>query len=157
MHRDMGNKLFMQPIVTFSKYTSEDDYRKMYNVQYSALNQMLPENVHILTFMPWDNGTLLVRFEHFYGSSDDPESLSKPVTFNLKHLFKDFQIEKVSEMSLGANQLIGDVKRLVWRSNNNEVNPERDNTIVPITGDEFSVTLKPMQIRTFVVKPLKNQ
>jgi hypothetical protein len=59
-------------------------------------------------------------------------------------------------MSLGANQLIGDVKRLVWRSDNSEVNPERDNTMVPITGDELSVTLKPMQIRTFVVKPLKN-
>jgi lysosomal alpha-mannosidase len=156
MHRDMGNKLFMSPIVTFSQYTSEDDYRKMYTAQYSALNQPLPQNVHILTLMPWDNGTLLMRFEHFYDSKDDPQSLSKSVTFNLRHLFKDFQIEKVSEMSLGANQLIGDVKRLVWRSDNSEVNPERDNTMVPITGDELSVTLKPMQIRTFVVKPLKN-
>jgi lysosomal alpha-mannosidase len=52
-------------------------------LQFSGLNQGLPENVHILTLEPWKAQTFLLRLEHIYEKNEHPE-FSKPATVNLK-------------------------------------------------------------------------
>lgn len=115
--------------------------------QNSSLKMVLPENVYLMTFEPWKTDEYLIRFEHILEKNDDTE-LSKPVSFDLKDIFPgNFNFV---EVSLAGNQWIEDSKRLRFKQMG-----------LPNSGDEIrfpklestSISLEPMQIRTFVMMP----
>ncbi len=109
----------------------------------------LPKNVHLLTLEQWKNNSYLLRLEHFYQTIDDPEGLSKPVTVDLKSLFKPFVISEAVEMTLGGNQILSSAKRLEFKTyDTNQNEPKK----YEFDAKNLSVTLTPMQIRTFVIK-----
>ena len=59
----------------------------------------------------------------------------------------------VGETALGADRWISDVKRLKWNSYGTVIINEREeNKDGGELGDDFVVSLKPQEIRTFVVK-----
>lgn len=98
-----------------------------------------------MTFEPWKTDEYLIRFEHLLDKYDDAE-LSQPVTFDLEDVFPgDFHF---AEVSLAGNQWIEDSKRLRFKQLG-----------LPSSGDEIrvpklqstSITLEPMQIRTFIM------
>lgn len=97
---------------------------------------------------------------------------SKPVTFDLKDVFGTlFDIQSVVETNLAGNQFLSDVNRFKFTSiptkedffNRTERdvdpkasvtvsdNPNHEDVLKDDDSDKFSVTLNPMQIRTYVI------
>lgn len=119
-----------------------------------------------MSLEPWNKDSLLVRFEHLFEENEDSE-YSKPVKFNFENVFKDYDINKIQEVTLSANQWIEDANRLKFRKdpdtsekryNPKTVNPSAYEKFIsvarhkPLKFDEnFEVTLSPMEIRTFIV------
>lgn len=71
----------------------------------------MPANVNLLTFEPWRENALLVRFEHILAEGEDVQ-YSKPVTFNFNDVFLNFKVEEIRETTLAANQWLSDAVRL---------------------------------------------
>ncbi|XP_061512042.1 lysosomal alpha-mannosidase [Anopheles gambiae] len=151
-----------------------EDWQKQYTNIYSALSLSLPLNVHLLTFEPWKENSILVRFEHLLEKGEDP-MYSKPVRFNIQDVFRQFSIEEVREMTLAANQLREDSTRLKFKPDPSYImyssikrdvstplpspsppnvvagrSPLMDELSRNVADDGFEIMLKPMEIRTFV-------
>lgn len=146
--RDLSQRLFMSPIVSFvDLHESEEEYRTKWKQSFTGLSRELPNNVHLLTLENWKQNQILLRLEHFYESTDETE-LSRPVNVSLDKLFIPFSILNVTEMNLAANEVIGKTKRFHWETNETvceeSVNSE-------ITVNKLNVRLSPQQIRTFVL------
>ncbi|KAK2157561.1 hypothetical protein NP493_1871g00000, partial [Ridgeia piscesae] len=112
LHRDLAERLFMAPSVSFSQLTTS---LVTYNESFYS-QRALPANVHLLTLEEWEGPTYLLRLEHFYETNEDAR-LSKPATVSLKGLFSTFEVRSVEELTLAANQLLKDAKRLHWNVN----------------------------------------
>lgn len=70
---------------------------------------------------------------------------------NFQEIFKPFSITWVRETSLGANQWLDEVSRLVWKKEDNQV--DNNETISKTkTQDLPSVSLSPMAIKTFIIE-----
>ncbi|XP_033115581.1 lysosomal alpha-mannosidase-like [Anneissia japonica] len=147
MHRSLGERLYMAPIVMF--IPAGADGLKEPRLKDSMLEHPLPENVHLLTLEKWSDDTVLLRLEHQYEKTDDAD-LSKNVTVSLKGLFVTFDIQSVQEVTLSANQVLSEAKRLQWNTANGFV--PTDSKPPPVSPVTLDVTLTPMQIRTFLAK-----
>lgn len=120
----------------------------------------------------------LLRFEHLLEKDEDPE-YSKPVSFNLQDVFRGLDIADLKETTLAGNQWLSDAKRFKFTPDPKEIRYDNvnqkydysingaktmeDNEIErqgreEIIGDarkyglDYEITLKPMQIRTFVMQ-----
>lgn len=151
----------MAPSVSFSPLTmTPEEAMVKYNTQWSALKKPLPANVHMLTLeqwvlpsiMPVEVSEILLRFEHIYEKDEDPV-LSQPATVNLTD-FTTFKIEAMRELTLGANLPLSELNRLPWRyipdSEESLSKEELLRTAIPHSDPPTTITLQPMQIRTFV-------
>ncbi|XP_011176167.2 lysosomal alpha-mannosidase isoform X2 [Solenopsis invicta] len=116
-------------------------------------NYVLSPNVHLLTLEPWKDGTILLRLEHLF-EVNETLKMSRPVEVNIKDLFTTFSIVSIKETTLGGNQLLSENKPLKWQPEINEVENEEENErqIVEINDDSILILLKPMEIRTFILK-----
>ena len=141
--------MLLEPEPVFEESTmSFNDLKSNYNLQYSALKKSLPDNIHLLTLEYLEKDKILLRLDHQFEASDPVGS--DDVTVSLSDLFEAFKVKDVTELTLGANADIGDVKKLSWRT----VNGERTGSIrqfKPVVAPYFDVTLSPMEIRTFSV------
>ncbi|XP_035912888.1 lysosomal alpha-mannosidase-like [Anopheles stephensi] len=174
--RFLQNRVLLPNWIFFSDVTEfkYEDWQKQYTNIYSALSLSLPLNVHLLTFEPWTDNSILVRFEHLLEKGEDP-LYSKPVRFNVQDVFQQFSIEEIRETTLGANQLKEDSKRLkfkpdpdyiVYNSVKRDVlaehaspsppfvqasrSPTVEEVVRNVADDGYEILLKPMQIRTFI-------
>lgn len=158
--------------------TESKDHLRFPLFQHSSLTLSLPQNVHLLTLEPWKANSILIRFEHILEKNEDPK-YSKSVTFNFKDVFRSFDVEQIQETTLSANQWLNDAVRFKFRADKNqddkqneighevkgenkpnpEISPRHDRhrthkkseTLLNDDHDPFTITLKPMEIRTFVV------
>uniref|UniRef100_A0A1Q3FMY3 Alpha-mannosidase n=2 Tax=Culex tarsalis TaxID=7177 RepID=A0A1Q3FMY3_CULTA len=96
-----------------SKFKYEDWQKRFINI-YSALSLSLPLNVNLMTFEPWKDNSILVRFEHLLEKGED-QLYSKPVRFNLQDIFRSLSIEAVRETTLAGNQWKDDNKRFKFK------------------------------------------
>ena len=128
LHRVISEEEMLRPSLAFSTGSG-------YQASYQALTRPLPLNVHLLTLEIFGKFVLL-RLEHQFAVDED-EELSKDVTVQLKGLFKDFTILAVTELNLSANLVKNQRKRI-----------RRENKI-SLPDEDFEITLKPMEIRTF--------
>nr|CAD7590765.1 unnamed protein product [Timema genevievae] len=153
LERDLAQRKLLSPW-TFLSPADDFTFKQWastYKMEYSGLTNALPPNVQILTLEPWQGRSLLLRLEHTLEKTDDP-LLSKPITVYLQKLFSPFTIVSARETTLGANQWLKDLDRLVWQVESNEVfetfseKPKYQDNIDPMT-----ITLTPMQIRTFIL------
>ena len=86
----------------------------------------------MLTLEYLDQSTILLRLDHQF-ESDDPQQWSAPVTVKLsvsiinnnnhclvlsyvKDLFIAFKIKEVTELGLGGNVALSDIKKLQWKT-----------------------------------------
>ena len=94
---------------------------------------------------------------------DEHADLAKPARLELHNLFASMKVSQVSELSLSANQLQSDVKRLRWQAGKSM----SDDTAEPIhwdqhpavmcktnecSNEDLTVMLNPMEIRTFLLQ-----
>lgn len=107
-----------------------------------------------MTYEPWKQNEYLIRFEHIMDKNDDPE-LSLPYTFDISEIFPgNFEF---TEMNLAANQRIEEVNRLHFRQEGSQQSADAvEKTVVKALTDP-TITLNPMQIRTFIVSPIPAQ
>ncbi|XP_058195681.1 probable alpha-mannosidase At5g13980 [Rhododendron vialii] len=113
----------------------------------------LPDNVAMITLQELEDGKVLLRLAHLYEVGEDKD-LSVLASVELKKLFPDKKIRKVTEMSLSANQEREEMikKRLVWKvegSQNDKSKVLRGGPVDPI---KLVVEIAPMEIRTFVIE-----
>ncbi|KAL8603557.1 hypothetical protein ACOMHN_022509 [Nucella lapillus] len=161
-HRDLAERLYMAPQISFSKATS-----KLVATNWSGVPQSLPANVHLLTLeqypakgpVPTPSQPFLLRLEHFYEKGEDPV-LSKPVTLHLRKLFSTFDIVEAIELTLGGDMALADLKRLQWNYPH-EQSHEDHKSGSPLLfeserskkaqSDPLTITLTPMEIKTFQI------
>uniref|UniRef100_A0AAG5DR66 Alpha-mannosidase n=1 Tax=Anopheles atroparvus TaxID=41427 RepID=A0AAG5DR66_ANOAO len=175
--RFLQNRMLLPNWLFFSDVgeSTYEEWQKQYTNIYSALSLSLPLNVHLLTFEPWKDNSLLVRFEHLLEKGEDP-LYSKPVRFNVQDVFRQFSIDTIRETTLAANQLKDESRRMkfkpdpdyiVYSSVKRETPaavpptvPSIPVTLVPngqvedaarnVADEGFEIVLKPMEIRTFI-------
>jgi lysosomal alpha-mannosidase len=105
----------MHPLATFSlPQQAYANYSAAYRQTWSALNETLPLNVHLLTLDQLGPKDFLVRVEHYFELYED-DTYSQPVTFNLQSIFQSIgTVSNSVELTLGANLPLADLQRLKW-------------------------------------------
>ncbi|XP_012260438.2 lysosomal alpha-mannosidase isoform X2 [Athalia rosae] len=149
----------LNPLRVFVSPTNKktvEEWRERYRMQGSGMAKELPSNVRILTLEPWKDGHLLLRLEHIFEVGEDTR-FSHPVEVNIKDLFSFFAVTSIRETTLGGNQWLEDADRLEWISESNEVFREEvvdvnSESAFDDAGDTINILLRPMEIRTFVIK-----
>ncbi len=145
IHRPLALQVNNEPVCFFNKYSEKKHGFEI------VKNFSMPPNLHLLTLMhdyDFSNSkSLIVRIEHFYELNED-SLLSKPVTFDLRSIFK--KIASVEELALGTNMNIVDLKeRLQWKSNDNL---QKKFDSAEENSSKYSFLFQPMQIRTFRIE-----
>jgi len=116
LHRVGAQQLFMHPLATYSlpNTSSYANYSDMYRQSWSALSDVMPLNVHLLTFDQLGPKQYLVRVEHYFELNED-QTYSQPVTIDLQTLFKSIgTISETVELILTANLPLSELHRLDW-------------------------------------------
>ncbi|KAF6207869.1 hypothetical protein GE061_016318 [Apolygus lucorum] len=123
-----------------------EDWRTRYRMVMDGLKKSLDDRVQVLTLEPWkSDGTHILRLENIMEINDDPKG-NDPVTINLDDLFAHWTVLEATEMVLGANAPKSEVERLKWTELGSQPSP----SVTPVPG--LQISLKPMEIRTFLVK-----
>ena len=114
-HRVGSQNFYMQPIETFAlTQQTYDNYSSDYHQIWSALNDTLPLNVHLLTLDQLGSKNYLIRLEHYFELFED-DIYSQPVSIDLQSIFKSIGIiNNTVELTLGANLPLADLQRLTW-------------------------------------------
>ncbi|XP_033165515.1 lysosomal alpha-mannosidase isoform X2 [Drosophila mauritiana] len=117
----------------------------------------LPQSVHLLTLEPYSKDEILLRLENFLDQTE-----GKVVSFSIRQIFDDLGGLEIRETTLDGNLPLSDMKRLKFHHDGSGPShsvPEYFTSLhKPLAADksqdasEFSVSLKPMQIRTFIIK-----
>jgi len=156
--RALQSRVFMPFTLGFSPMSvGQDAIKKWIDshvVTGSALSKDLPVNVELMTLQALE-GEYLLRLAHQFAVNEDM-SLSSPVTVDLSTLFKNFPITDLKEVSLTSTQDVKDVKPIMWRVHGDNAN-ENTATFKTIPFADNTVTVDPMDIRTFTFKVQKNK
>ena len=120
------------------------------------MKKKLPPNIHLLSLELWDENSVLVRLEHFFEINEDPQ-YSRSRKINLEDLFVGYEIIDFKEMNLNVidEKYTAESTRMRFETTFNPyanfanifASPEDNETLPPNT-----VLLKPMEIRTFLVR-----
>ena len=165
IHRPLAQELIMQPVFLFQ---NEKLPRNAPSNLTPALTELSP-NVHLLTLQTPDfaksPGTLLLRLEHFF-EKDEDEELSRPATVNLTRLFQpSFKVDSLQETTLTGTLLKSEENRMKWKVKANSDEGEGISSFSTshfkplqrlVDEDPFSITLNPMEIRTFLLNIKQN-
>uniref|UniRef100_A0A3P8SFH6 Alpha-mannosidase n=1 Tax=Amphiprion percula TaxID=161767 RepID=A0A3P8SFH6_AMPPE len=142
-HRPLAQEVVLQPLLTFT----DGDLNPNTRLEFSGLQAALPPAVHLLTLSQWDKDSVLLRLEHQFQSWESKVN-SQPVTVNLQKLFSTLDVLGMSELNLSANQWKDEMKRFDWTPQKGE-KPLLKTFEDPST---WEVTLRPMEIRTFLLR-----
>ena len=124
---------------------------------WSAISKLLPENVKLMTltnnYQAISDGAVFLRLAHLYSVGEHP-TLSQPATVSLKALFAEagLTITSAEAWSLTGNtpQAKLDAQYYDWKEGKVTGNPGR--VKFDPNDPTLSVTLRPMELRTFFVK-----
>ena len=163
--RSVMDEAFAEPLV-FVASARPTDKIPFRTTSFSGLSTALPKNVMLITKrLLYDDeassGTYLIRLGHQYGINEDPK-LSQPVVVDLKSLFPGQTIQTIQETTLSGNVDISTWhnKRLDWTSANSgggsSIRSEETKSQKEEVGGT-SITLDPMDIRTFMVAVSKQR
>ncbi|BAT84840.1 hypothetical protein VIGAN_04230300 [Vigna angularis var. angularis] len=150
--RTVGQELYSPLLLAFTEQDG-DNWLHFATSTFSGIDSSysLPNNVALLTLQEFKNGKVLVRLAHLYEIGED-NNYSIMASVELKKLFPNKKINKVTEMSLSANQERAEMekRKLNWKVEGSTEEPEvvRGGPVDPIN---LVVELAPMEIRTFFI------
>ncbi|EDV97218.1 lysosomal alpha-mannosidase [Drosophila grimshawi] len=114
-----------------------------------------PQSVNLLTLEPYSSNEILMRLENFMDHSE-----GHTVSFNIRDIFDSLGGKEIKETTLDGNMLLSDMKRFKFHHQGSMPKAVEYFTAPhdPLWANgasdssKFSVTLNPMQIRTFIIK-----
>ncbi|KAJ7516922.1 hypothetical protein O6H91_21G004600 [Diphasiastrum complanatum] len=150
--RTQGQKIY-SPLQLAFAMIPETNHSTITTPEFSSLiaGYELPPNIVIITLQELDEKNLLLRLAHIYEANEDAE-LSQVATINLENLFAHRKIDKVSELSLSANQLRSKMKPLKWKLETGAQMVGSPIRGAPIKDGQFSIEIAPMEIKTLSIK-----
>ena len=156
--RPLADRTYLQPELVFGAGSSSGSSASASSASVAtntaSFVNALPVNVQLMTLQALSKTTLLVRLSHQFGLGEDA-TLSLPVTVDVVQLFKasTFDIASVEEVSLTNTQSKQELlkRRALNRGWKTEVPAEAMHVWRNATLHEGSVTLGPLEIKTFVV------
>ncbi|XP_030940377.1 probable alpha-mannosidase At5g13980 isoform X2 [Quercus lobata] len=153
--RSFGQEIYSPLLVAFTEQDGHD-WTKLHLPTFHGMapSYNLPENVAIITLQELEDGKALFRLAHLYEVGEDKD-LSVMTSVELKKVFPNKKIKKITETSLSANQERTEMerKRLVWKVEGSS--EEEEPKVVrggPIDPAKLVVNLAPMEIRTFIIE-----
>nr|XP_043614554.1 alpha-mannosidase At3g26720-like isoform X2 [Erigeron canadensis] len=149
--RTFGQEIYSPLLLAFAEQNG-DDWKNSLVSSFSMIDESysLPDNVAVITLQELENGKVLLRLAHLYEVGEDKD-YSEMASVELKMLFPNRKISKVTEMNLSGNQEREEMenKRLNWKvKDSSEAKIVRGGTVDP---DKLVVELGPMEIRTFFI------
>ncbi|KAA8540621.1 hypothetical protein F0562_024460 [Nyssa sinensis] len=151
--RSFGQEIYSPFLLAFS----EQDGDKWSNFKVSTFSGMdpsysLPDNVAMITLQELEDGKVLLRLAHLYEIAEDKD-LSVVASVELKKVFPTNKINKITEMSLSANQEREEMekKRLTWKVESSQDEEPKALRGRPVDPAMLVVELAPMEIRTFII------
>jgi len=127
---------------------SINDWISTHTVSSSQIAQELPINIEIMTLQALGEGAYLLRLSHQFGLKED-STYSEPVDIDLQTIFSHLKLAEVKEVSLTTNSDPFQPKNnFQWKENE----PKNRNDLKFIPFDGQTVTINPMDIRTFMFK-----
>ncbi|KAK7316862.1 hypothetical protein RJT34_00622 [Clitoria ternatea] len=149
--RSFGQEIYSPFLLAFTE--SDGNWEDSHVTTFSGIDSSynLPDNVAIITLQDLGDGEVLLRLAHLYEVGEDRQ-LSVKATVELKMLFPNKQINKITEVSLSANQERAEMerKRLVWQVEKSPQEPKVSRG-GPVDPEKLGVELAPMEIRTFII------
>ena len=131
---------------------------------YSAVGEALPENIKMMTltnnYADFHDGMVLLRIAHMY-EVDEQSALSAPVEVNLGKVFAKagFTLQSATETTLTGNQPVAarDASAFKWETEDPTGGKmyKSDNAHevrTPFDAEALTVTVRPMEVRTFIAK-----
>ncbi|BFF95147.1 lysosomal alpha-mannosidase-like [Drosophila madeirensis] len=116
-----------------------------------------PQSVHLLTLEPFTDDEILLRVENFLDHIE-----GNVVSFNIRPIFDGVGGVAIRETTLDGNLPLSEMKRFKFHAEGSgAVSTEAEfytaahkalSADSSMEASEFSVTLHPMQIRTFIIK-----
>ncbi|EFA84943.1 alpha-mannosidase [Heterostelium album PN500] len=127
---------------------SNNVWNSQYQGSYSPLNFDLPEGIrlHTLQWLDSSDPSVILRLQNIYAIDGQDTVNTQPVTVDLSNLFSFFTITSVTEMNLSATMKLSSVNRLVWKTAT-----EVESTKTTGITDDFTITVSPMDVRTFII------
>ncbi|KAI3867761.1 hypothetical protein MKX03_013537 [Papaver bracteatum] len=152
--RSFGQELYSPFLLAFTEQEG-DNWTSSHVPTFSGIDPSysLPDNVALITLQELEDGKVLLRLAHLFEVGEDAD-LSVMAHVELKKLFPNKKIKKVTELSLSANQQREEMetKRLVWKVEGaSGKEPEVVIRGEPVDPTKLVVELGPMEIRTFTV------
>ncbi|KAI4336391.1 hypothetical protein L6164_014924 [Bauhinia variegata] len=151
--RSFGQQIYSPFLLAFTQQQSGDYWANSHVTTFSGMDTSysLPDNVAIITLQELDDGKILLRLAHLYEIGEDKD-LSVTASVELKKVFRNKKINKLTETSLSANQERAEMenKRLVWKVEGLDQGPKVARG-KPVDPQKLVVDLAPMEIRTFII------
>ncbi|CAK9166161.1 unnamed protein product [Ilex paraguariensis] len=150
--RTFGQEIYSPLLLAFTEQDG-NNWMNSHVPTFSAVDPSysLPNNIAILTLQELESGKVLLRLAHLYETGEDKD-YSVMTSVELKRLFPNKKIRRLTEMNLSANQERGEMekRRLVWKveGSSGEPNVARGGPVDPV---KLEVELAPMEIRTFCI------
>ncbi|CAI9113742.1 OLC1v1014408C1 [Oldenlandia corymbosa var. corymbosa] len=152
--RSFGQEIYSPLLLAFSEQDG-DSWNNFQVPTFTGIDPSysLPDNVAMITLEELVDGTVLLRLAHLYEVGEDKD-LSVPANVELKKLFPNKKINKITEMGLSANQKREDMekKRLAWRADSSSDATKKPSRGGPVDPMRLVVQLAPMEIRTFTIE-----
>ncbi|XP_050150893.1 probable alpha-mannosidase At5g13980 isoform X5 [Malus sylvestris] len=151
--RSFGQEIYSPFLLAFTEQ-DEDSWTSSHVTTFSGMDPSytLPDNVAIITLQELEDEKLLFRLAHLY-EIDEDKDLSVMASVELKKVFADKKIRKVTEMSLSANQERAEMekKRLVWKAEGSSDEEAKVLRGGPVDPTKLVVDLAPTEIRTLII------
>ncbi|GJY15527.1 glycosyl hydrolase family 38 protein [Tanacetum coccineum] len=149
--RTFGQEIYSPLLLAFAEQDG-NDWTNSHVSSFSMIDESysLPNNTAIITLQELGSGKVLLRLAHLYEVGEDKD-YSVMANVELKKLFPNRKISKVTEMNLSGNQerVEMEKKRLAWK-----VKDSSEGKIVRggvVDSEKLVVELGPMEIRTFFI------
>jgi lysosomal alpha-mannosidase len=130
VHRLSAQNMYMHPLAVYSlTQQTYANYSAAYRLTWSALTDVLPLNLHLLTLDQFGPKDYLIRVEHYFELNED-DTYSNPVTIDLQSILKSIgTITNTVELTLGGNLPLAELQRLNWVTSDKESSRAADHSM----------------------------